>query len=269
MGKLPQPMPPRRDATDDPTGAGAPGRELVRCAELDMSWARGSPAHFLRESLQRFLLEPALRYYTKRWLTGRARCAKLESPVVFVANHSSHIDTPIILRALPGRWRRRTVVAAAADYFYRDRRIAALFSLIFNTVPVRRDGGGMEDLAHVERLLDEQWSLLLFPEGTRSREGSVGRLHSGAAVIAAEHGLAMMPIYLSGTRDAMPPGRLWPHRRFWRRRYRILVVFGAPVRPAAGESPRAVMGRVQEFFAAQEVLASAETPAQRRVLTPP
>jgi 1-acyl-sn-glycerol-3-phosphate acyltransferase len=233
-------------------GARARGREIGRCAQLDVSWARCRPARLLRESIQRFLLEPALSYYTRRRLSGRERCDGLEPPVVFVANHSSHIDTPIILRALPWRWRHRTVVAAAADYFYRDRRVARLVSLIFNTVPVRRQGGGMDDLAHVDDLLDRRWNLLVFPEGTRSREGEVGRLHSGAAFIAGEHRLAIMPIYVSGTREAMPPGQVWPRRRVWRRRHRIRVVFGHPIRAREGENGQAVMRRVEAFFSEQE-----------------
>ncbi len=234
----------------------APGRELQRCAQLDVAWARSRVARIVREAVQRFLLEPALTYYTRRRLSGCRRCGVVEPPVVFVASHASHIDTPVILRALPWRWRHRTVVAAAADYFYRDRRIARLVSLVFNTVPVRREGGGMDDLAHVEQLLDQRWNLLMFPEG--SRTGSDRRLHSGAAVLAKTHDLALVPIYVAGTRDAMPPGQAWPRRRLWRRRHVIRVVFGAPIRPAAGVSGRALMERVQEFFSAEELRAGPE-----------
>jgi 1-acyl-sn-glycerol-3-phosphate acyltransferase len=110
----------------------------------------------------------------------------------------------------------------------------------------------MDDLAHVDDLLDRRWNLLVFPEGTRSREGEVGRLHSGAAFIAGEHRLAIMPIYVSGTREAMPPGQVWPRRRVWRRRHRIRVVFGHPIRAREGENGQAVMRRVEAFFSEQE-----------------
>ena len=52
----------------------------------------------------------------------------------------------------------------------------------------------------------------MFPEGTRSRDGSIGKVRSGAAVIAAQHGIDIVPIYVSGTHDAMPPGQNWPKR---------------------------------------------------------
>ena len=62
--------------------------------------------------------------------------------MVFVANHASHMDTPALLRALPGKRRRRTAVAAAVDYFYTKRRNAVAASLVFGTVPVDRAGAG-------------------------------------------------------------------------------------------------------------------------------
>ena len=103
-----------------------------------------------------------------------------------MANHASHIDTPVILAALPRRLRKRTAVAAAADYFYLNRLIAAAVSLVFNTVPMDRDGGwlGKQATEHLDRLLDQGWNLLLYPEGTRSRNGGPGRVRRGAAVLA-------------------------------------------------------------------------------------
>jgi 1-acyl-sn-glycerol-3-phosphate acyltransferase len=225
------------------------GRQISRCARLDVPWARCRPARVLRETIQRFLLDPIMTYYTRRKVSGRERFEDLDAPLVFVANHSSHMDTPAILRALPWKWRHRTAVAAAADYFYRDRRIAGLVSLLFNTVPVQRGGGGDGELAHIDKLLDDRWNLLLFPEGTRSRAGRRQRMRSGAAVLAARHGSVIVPIHVTGTGDAMPPGQVWPRRKLWRRRYPVQIAFGDPIRPAAGESAREVTARVEEFFA--------------------
>jgi 1-acyl-sn-glycerol-3-phosphate acyltransferase len=225
------------------------GRQISRCARLDVPWARCQPARVLRETIQRFVLDPIMTYYTRRKVSGRERFEELDAPLVFVANHSSHMDTPAILRALPWKWRHRTAVAAAADYFYRDRRIAGLVSLLFNTVPVQRGGGADGELAHIDKLLEDRWNLLLFPEGTRSRAGRRKRMRSGAAVLAARHGSVIVPIHVTGTGDAMPPGQAWPRRKLWRRRYPVKIAFGDPIRPAEGESAREVTARVEEFFA--------------------
>jgi 1-acyl-sn-glycerol-3-phosphate acyltransferase len=199
------------------------------------------------------VLGPIIDFYARCRATGRARFETIRPPVVFVANHSSHLDTPVILRALPRAWRQRTVVGAAADYFYRNRLVAVLVSVAFNTVPIARRGGGVgtDAIDHLSRLITQRWNLLMYPEGTRSRRGDVGRLRSGAAVLAAKHGLCIVPIYVKGTHDAMPPGRSWPHRlpgRVFSRRHKVEVCFGEPIRPRPGEHRRAVMERIQDFY---------------------
>jgi 1-acyl-sn-glycerol-3-phosphate acyltransferase len=218
---------------------------------LDASWARGGAARRVREALLVAVLGPLIDLYTRGRVVGREHLSGLRSPVLFVANHSSHMDTPVILRALPAAWRRRTAVAAAADYFYRVPWLAHAVSLAFNTVPVQRKGEGPAPgtASELERLIEQGWSLLLFAEGTRSRDATVGRLRSGAAVLAAEHGLAIVPVYVSGTHAVMPPGRRWP-RRAGGARQPIAVHFGAPVRPRPGEHRTEVMERVRQFFEA-------------------
>jgi 1-acyl-sn-glycerol-3-phosphate acyltransferase len=220
-------------------------------AQLDQPWARSWFARLLRELLLQFVLEPLIEYYTRRRATGREKLAQLDGPCILVANHTSHIDTPIILGALPRKLRRRTAVGAAADYFYRNRLVAALVSLFFNTVPVQRKGGGMSEGAtdHLDRLLGQGWNLLLYPEGTRENERRPRRLRRGAAVLADRHRLPVVPIRLSGTREAMPPGTAWP-KRLMRgmllRRHRVEICFGEPIPP--DEDPRTMIERVQRFF---------------------
>ena len=189
--------------------------------------------------------------YAARRATGREKLAGLKGPVILVANHASHMDTPVILAALPWRLRKKTAVAAAADYFYKNRLVAAAVSLVFNTVPIERRGGGMgkNGSGHLDKLLDQGWNLLLFPEGTRTRDGGPGRVRRGAAVLAAAHNLSIVPIRVTGTRAAMPPGRLWPkrlHGKVFSRRHRINVSFGEPIRPM--EDTTALIERVQNFF---------------------
>jgi 1-acyl-sn-glycerol-3-phosphate acyltransferase len=236
-----------------------------RRSSREWSWARGGVAGAVREVLLSGVLGPLIDLYTRGRVVGRDRLAGLDGPVLFVANHSSHMDTPAILRALPRAWRRRTAVAAAADYFYRVPWVARAVSLAFNTVPVQRKGeaGAPGAASQLTRLLDEGWSLLLFAEGTRSRDGTVGRLRSGAAVLAAERGLAIVPVYVSGTHAVMPPGRKWMRRRRGRLRggrHPIAVHFGPPVRPGDGEHRTDVMERIRLFF---EASGAVTTPDKR------
>ncbi len=218
---------------------------------LDVPWARCAPARFVRESILQFVLAPLMDIYMRPRVVGRDVFRRLPHPVILVANHSSHLDTPTILRALPLQWRQRTAVAAAADYFYKKRGVKELVALIFNTVPLSRAGGGVGNgsTEHVDSLIDQRWNLLMFPEGTRSRDGRLHKLRSGAAVIAQQHGIPIVPIYVKGTHDAMPPGRNWPKKRWLLgRRHRVEIHFGPPIWPGIGEHRTDVMARVRTFL---------------------
>jgi 1-acyl-sn-glycerol-3-phosphate acyltransferase len=154
---------------------------------------------------------------------------------------------------MPRRWRNRTAVVAAADYFYKSRWRARGVALVFNTVPLGRNGGGMGNGAteHVDRLIGEGWILLMFPEGTRSRDGRLGTVHSGAAVLAARHGLSLVPIWVGGTHDAMPPGANWPKRlpgRLFSRRAKVEVRFGRPIPPCDPSRRHEVMEQVRAWW---------------------
>jgi len=230
----------------------------VSSRRLDKPWARSGVARGVREALLLGILGPLIDLHTRARVLGREHLTPLGPPVVFVANHSSHMDTPVILRALPAAWRRRTAVAAAADYFYSGPWLAHLVSLAFNTVPVERKGEGSETASGLARLIGEGWNLLLFAEGTRSRDGTVGRLHSGAAVFAAQHRVAIVPVYVSGTHSVMPPGRKWMRRA--RPRPPIAVHLGPPIWPRQGEHRTEVMERVRQFF---EASGAVTTPDKR------
>jgi 1-acyl-sn-glycerol-3-phosphate acyltransferase len=244
----------QRRAKDAARKAPQRGRELRAAAsQLDIPWARTWPARVARENFMRFILSPMMDYYARRRATGRDKLAAIKGPVILVANHTSHLDTPVILSALPRKLRKRTAVAAAADYFYRNRLVASLVALLFNTVPIDRKGGGATGRRHLDKLLDQGWNLLLYPEGTRSRSGGTGKVRRGAAVLAAAHHLAIVPIKVSGTAEAMPPGRIWPkrlHGKFLSKRHRVQVAFGEPIRPS--EDTNALNERVQRFFDASD-----------------
>jgi len=242
-------------------------RELRKAAaQLDLPWARSAPARWVRENFMRFVLNPVMDYYAARRSDGYEKIAALDEPVILVANHASHMDTPVILSALPRKLRKHTAVAAAADYFYKNKIIASIVSLIFNTVPLDRKGGGLtKGGSHLDKLLNDGWNLLLYPEGTRKHGDGVGRIRRGAAVLASEHNLPIVPIRVSGTAEAMPPGQAWPKRlrgRLFSRRHRIHVSFGEPIRPEADAT--AMIEAVQHFFESGEAGPSSRTPYVRR-----
>ena len=207
-------------------------------ARLATSWAFGSVARTVRGWILCYALGPIVDHYTRPSVVGRERLSSVEQPVILAANHSSHMDTPLLLQALPEEWRRRTVVAAAADYFFRNRLTAWSVSLVFGAVPIERQVRSRDAAEGLGDLVRAQWNVLVYPEGTRSRDGKLGSLRTGAARLALELGVPIVPIRLHGTHEAMPPGRWWP------RHHRVAVVFGEPLRPLEGEDHRALTARL-------------------------
>jgi 1-acyl-sn-glycerol-3-phosphate acyltransferase len=146
-------------------------------------------------------------------------------PCVLVANHASHADTAALIAALPAR--RRPVIAAAADYWFGRPLRMVVCRALAAAFPVRRDGGGSEDLASAAAMLAAGRDVIVFPEGTRTRDGSIGAFHSGAEWLARQAGAPLVPVGIAGTHDLLPVhGRL--------RRSRIAVRVGEPVPGIAG-----------------------------------
>ena len=160
-------------------------------------------------------------------LTGGLRvtaCRGLPAgPCVIVANHRSHADTAALIAALPAR--RRPAVAAAADYWFRGALRPGICRVLCAAFPVRRTGGGSADLAAAARLLAAGHDVIVFPEGTRSRDGQTGRFHRGAAGLAAAAGVPLVPAGISGTGTLLPPDGATRRPR----RGAVIVRIGAPV----------------------------------------
>ncbi|QSB14782.1 1-acyl-sn-glycerol-3-phosphate acyltransferase [Natronosporangium hydrolyticum] len=201
--------------------------------EFPTGWARTRTAHAARRAVQRAVLTPLTWTQTKPEVTGVDRLAGLTGPVVLVANHSSHLDAPLILGSLPPHLADRVAVGAAADYFFDARWRAAVTALVFNAFPVERyRSSRLRSLAPY--LLARGWSLLLFPEATRSEDGWMSTLRLGAAHLCVSRQVPAVPIALRGTYAAMPRGRNWPTPG----RPRVVVRYGTPLFPSEGEETR-------------------------------
>jgi 1-acyl-sn-glycerol-3-phosphate acyltransferase len=217
---------------------------------VNTSWARAPLASAMREVALGGALPALLHSSLEVTVAGRENLDRVEAPAVFVANHASHLDGLLVLHALPAAWRKRTVVAAASDYFFETWWRSALSALALNAVPVARHSGDGEQ-AEIAALLASGWSVLAFPEGTRSRDGSLQRLHHGASRLALLARRPVVPVGICGAFQAMPVGARWP------RHTRVNVRFGAPVTPSPAERTLHLTERVGT--ALRLVLAEEET----------
>ncbi len=207
-------------------------------------WARTPAAIAVREVLQKGALNSVLRFEVNPQVSGLDSLLKVKGPALIVANHSSHLDTPLLLCTLPDAVRRKTAVAAAADYFFDTWWRATASAIVFNTFPIERRGGKLSSTPG--DLLEDGWNVVVFPEGTRSPDGWMERFRMGAAYLAVEHRVPVVPVGIKGSFAAMPRGRGWPVPG----RPTVAVRYGDPLRPAEGESARDFAPRISAAVSA-------------------
>jgi 1-acyl-sn-glycerol-3-phosphate acyltransferase len=154
------------------------------------------------------------RIYGSEKLTGNG-------PYIFVANHSSHLDTPLLLAALPLRLRLRLRSAAAADYFFTCWWKSTLVTILCNAFSFERRG--FIGLHNARQLLKDGYSVLLFPEGTRSRNGQLQPFKCGIGRLALATNVWIVPVWIEGAHAALPKGARLAHR------HQVEIRFGVPL----------------------------------------
>jgi len=213
-------------------------------ADYDTSWARRYPARVVRAAILESVMRPVMAVIASPARRGLDRLDDVDGPVVFVANHHSHADTPLLLTSIPEPWRHRITVGAAADYFFSNRVSGALSALAIGAVPIERSKVGRKSADMARDLIDDGWSMLLYPEGGRSPDGWGQEFRGGAAYLAIRCNVPVVPIHLQGTGRILRKGRTLP------RPSRTTVTFGDPLTAGRDENARSFAARLQAAVAA-------------------
>jgi 1-acyl-sn-glycerol-3-phosphate acyltransferase len=255
---------PLRAAT---TPQGQPALPVNVGANYDTDWARRFPARVARRVARDTIVRALVRYYAQPTIKGVDRLSELDGPAVFAANHQSHVDTAVIATSVPEPWCNRLVVGAAADYFFGNRASSAISALFVGAIPIERTALNRRTIDKAVTLLRNGWSLVIYPEGGRSRDGWGQQFRPGAAFLAKQAGVPVVPVHIRGTFDILRKGRAWP------RRARSVINFGRPLRFDEGENNRRFTRRLQSavegladetatgnWFAARRRLHSADSP---------
>ena len=217
--------------------------------DYDTDWARQTPARLARGLLVEAVMRPSVAALAAPERRGVDRLADLLDAdpvpaVIFAANHHSHLDTPLVLTSLPEEWRRKLFVAAASDYFFRNRATGAVSALVLNAIPIERTKVNRRSADDAAALIDDGWSLLIFPEGGRSPDGWGQPFRGGAAYLSLRCGVPVVPIYLDGTGRILGKGMRMPKAS------RTVITFGSPMWPEAGEDSRRFAARIEAGVAA-------------------
>ena len=243
-----------------PTSVERPDPERKVGLDYDHEWSRRYPVRLARAVVMDNVTRPTARLLAPATVRGLEHLQHVEGPVIFAANHASHIDTPLLLTTLPLEFRHRTVVAAASDYFFDRTWKSVLWSFALAAIPIERSKVNRKSADTAAELVEDGWSLVIFPEGGRSPDGWTQPFRGGAAYLARRTGRPVVPVYLHGTRHVLPktaeagaraPGGSGTEaRRGGRlRRSPIAVLFGAPMTPDEGENAHRFSDRVEAAVA--------------------
>lgn len=201
-------------------------------------WNRRLLARTVRRiSLPTWIL-PAASGVIKLDVSGTEHLTALQTPVIFAANHQSHLDTLAVLAALPTTWRYRVAPTVRKEFFEahfhpqgasRRARILTsaayyLTTLFLNAFPLpQREVGTRETLRYAGELIGAGYSILIYPEGVRTYEGEIVRFLPGVGMMASRLDVPVVPVRIEGLDRIL--------HRTWRlpRRGRARVAFGGPI----------------------------------------
>ena len=254
--RLPLPAVARRrsfpyGAPSWPGGVLRPPVERTTGVDYETDWARRYGPRLARSLIVDDLLKPLVGLLAAPRVHGLDRIDTLEGAAIFAANHHSHLDTPLLLTALPERFRHRAVVAAAADYFFKTRSTAAISALAIGAIPMERTKVGRRSADLAARLLEDGWSLVIFPEGGRSPDGWGRAFRGGAAYLSLRCDRPVVPVHIEGTRGVWKRGARVPSPAGapFRRVPATHVTFGSPIQPEPGEDARRFAARIENAVA--------------------
>jgi long-chain acyl-CoA synthetase len=217
------------------------------------SWNRTLVARAIRRvSLPTWIL-PLGRLFAWMRVEGREHLNALDGPAIFAANHQSHMDGPMIMAALPPKWRYRLAPAMAKEFFkphffpeqysrrawFTNSLNYYLSALFFNAFPLpQREAGARQTLRYIGEVLEDGYSVLIFPEGKRTDTGEIDKFRPGIGMIASRLNVPVVPVRIDGLDKVLHPS--WKMARPGR----IRIAFGQPLH-LVGEDYEALAKRVE------------------------
>ncbi len=219
--------------------------------DFPTDWSRREPARAVRDAALSLSLVPLMRFLSSLEVRGVENLSD-RTTMIFTANHVSHLDTPLVLSALPSSIRRRTVVAGALDTFFLRASKAMFTVLAFNVIPIERHKVNRRSAELAQRLLKERWHLLIYPEGGRTTTGDLQEFKGGAAYLSERTGALVVPTFiygageLQGPKYAKAPKYTSAPRQL---RHHVIVTFGAPLVQLDGENIRRFGARIEAAVA--------------------
>ena len=231
-----------------------PSKERNEYEHVFPRWPWSWPIRAIRIAFIELVMRPLI------WLLAAPRVVRETSelplaPVLVIANHVTAYDGALILYALPGRLRRRVAIAMSGEMlldFRRGRNQQStlhnllapaaywLVTTLFNVFPLPRLRGFRKSFAHAGEAMDRGYSVLIFPEGTRSPDGELHPFRPGIGLLAEQSRVPVVPVALIGL------GEMRGGKTRWLRSRKLEVHVGQAVAVEEGAEPAQLTLKLEE-----------------------
>ena len=178
---------------------GSKNPPMVKFPDWGMQWWCRATRGFL----QRAIIFPLITASYGLRVSGRENLSGITGPVLFASNHNLGLDNPLIIKAVPHNWRRRMAVAGAAE-LWRNPVWWIVNPLLGNAFPVAREGSVRPSLENMGRIMDNGWSVLIYPEGELTVGGPIKPFMHGTGLVAVEGSIPVVPLRLHVHSLGMP-----------------------------------------------------------------
>ena len=219
-------------------------------------WTLKFPISWLRAVFYPLVIYPITRLLCRVSVRGLENLSNIKGPVVFASNHVTYVDPPLIMSAMP--WRFRQNLASAMDgerqYYYRHpppgtrliTRLRGFFNYwlviaFFNAFPLPRQSGFRKSFQFAGEAMDRGYNILIFPEGELTKDGSVQRFKSGVGLLAEGLEASIVPVAITGLYELRHAGQ-----RGWAPAGQVTITFGAPMPYDRETSPSDVAHQLEE-----------------------
>lgn len=168
---------------------------------------------FLIRVVWRFILRGLFfRFYIRLKVKGSFKEIYKNNPrLLVISNHASHLDAISIAAAIPFFYWKDLFIAAAKDYFFSDPFVTFFSQHCLGAIPIERKdkkGEAVKLCLSLLNQLDRIW-LILFPEGTRSKDGKIHEFKRGVSIFAEKSNTPILFLYIEGNADLWPKGRVF------------------------------------------------------------
>ncbi len=219
------------------------------------AWVQRWPTTWVRLVIHYLLLRPAVFLLGWPRITGRENLRGLRGPVLVVCNHIDDVDVGFVQTALPARFRHRLATATGGEALEALRTPPSGRSLLgkvygrvqwilgvslLNLFPLPREAGFRESFAYAGESVDRGYSILVFPEGHHTTDGTMRAFRAGVGLLANNLAIPVVPIRIEGLfelkqakKKFAPPGKLQ-------------VKIGMPVRFPRGSAPEWIAAELQK-----------------------